>query len=427
MKTPRDITVIGLGYVGLPLALAFAAEFPTKGFDNDPSRVDQLIAGVDRNLEVDAGMITSSNLVLTSDQSCVANADFIVVTVPTPVTENNRPDLSLLESASAMIGRCLRDRSADSEAPVIVFESTTYPGCTEEFCGPIIERESGLTSGEGFVLGYSPERTNFGDAEHTLETVVKVVSGQTVEGAEAVSDVYSRIAKAGVHLAPNIKTAEASKVIENVQRDLNIALFNESAMMFDGMGINSSDVFDAAGTKWNFHRYQPGLVGGHCIPVDPYYLTYAAEQTGYVADVILAGRGVNEGMVAKIVEKIKQLSIEAGLSLSDVDILVLGQTFKGDVADFRNSKAIHLSGAMDGSFKSVTSFDPYGEKNDSNRNPFEDGAKFDVVVLAVPHAEFVESIDAVRELVTLGGVLVDLTGSVEPSQLLNSDLRFWKL
>jgi UDP-N-acetyl-D-glucosamine/UDP-N-acetyl-D-galactosamine dehydrogenase len=424
---PSDVTVVGLGYVGLPLTLAFAAEMPTTGFDNDESRIVQLRAGNDRNREVESSLITASDLVLTSDYSCVTEAEFIVVTVPTPVTEDNRPDLSLLESASSMIGRCLRDRSHGSSTPIIVFESTTYPGCTEDFCGPIIERESRLKSGEGFVLGYSPERTNFGDAEHTLETVVKVVSGQTAEGAKVISDVYSRIAKAGVHMAPNIKTAEASKVIENVQRDLNIALFNESAMIFDRMGIDSSDVFDAAGTKWNFHRYQPGLVGGHCIPVDPYYLTYAAKQVGYDANVILAGRSVNEGMVPVIGEKIQQLVTEAGQLPGESDVLVLGQTFKGDVADFRNSKAIHLSDSLAGSFKSVTRFDPYGEYNEANKDPFAGDARFGAVVLAVPHSQFVESITAVRELVASGGVMVDLTGSIKSSQMLDFDGLFWKL
>ena len=427
MKFPSDVTVVGLGYVGLPLALAFAAELPTTGFDNDKSRIEQLRMGNDRNREVESSMISSSKLILTADESCIAEAEFIVVTVPTPVTEDNRPDLSLLESASSMIGRCLRDRSSNASTPIIVFESTTYPGCTEDFCGPIIEQASGLKSGEGFFLGYSPERTNFGDVEHTLETVVKVVSGQTDEAARVVRDVYARIAKAGVHMAPNIKTAEASKVIENVQRDLNIALFNESAMIFDRMGIKSSDVFDAAGTKWNFHRYQPGLVGGHCIPVDPYYLTYAAKQVGYDANVILAGRSVNEGMVPRIVEKIQQLVTEAGQLPSEIDVLVLGQTFKGDVADFRNSKAIRLGDALAGSFKSITRFDPYGENNEANRDPFEGGTRFGAVVLTVPHSQFVESIAAVRDLVAPDGVMVDLTGSIDTSEMVDSDVLFWKL
>jgi len=427
VKTPSDVTVVGLGYVGLPLALAFAEELPTTGFDIDVSRVEQLLAGDDRNREIDSGLITSSNLTLTSDDSCVTDADFIVVTVPTPVTEYNRPDLSLLESVSVMIGRRLCGRKAGSSVPVIVFESTTYPGCTEEFCGPIIERESGLISGEGFLLGYSPERTNFGDIDHTLETIVKVVSGQTDEAAHIVSEVYARIAKAGVHMAPNIKTAEASKVMENVQRDLNIALFNESAIIFDRMGLDSSNVFDAAGTKWNFHQYQPGLVGGHCIPVDPYYLTYAAEQVGYDANVILAGRNVNEGMVERISERILGLVDSRGKSPSDIDVLVLGQTFKGDVADFRNSKAVRLADSLTESFKSVITYDPFGEESDSNRDPFEETARYSVVVLAVGHSEFIGSVDAVARLVVSGGVMVDLTGSVDSSRMVDFDLLFWKL
>jgi UDP-N-acetyl-D-glucosamine/UDP-N-acetyl-D-galactosamine dehydrogenase len=425
--TPSDITIVGLGYVGLPLGLAFATEFLTIGFDINVSRVEQLQDGFDRNLEVDKDLISSSEVTFTSDDNCVTNAEFIVVTVPTPVTKDNRPDLSPLESASELIGKKLRGRSNRREAPIIVFESTTYPGCTEDFCGPIIERESGLKSGKGFFLGYSPERTNFGDADHTLETVVKVVSGQTTEAAKVVGDVYSRIAKAGVHMAPNIKTAEASKVIENVQRDLNIALFNESAMIFDRMGIDSSEVFDAAGTKWNFHRYQPGLVGGHCIPVDPYYLTYAAEQVGFDANVILAGRAVNEGMIQQVLQKVTGMIEKSGSSAVNADVLVLGQTFKNDVADFRNSKAIVLTEKLTDSFGSVTTFDPYGEENEMNENPFLGSPKFDAVILAVGHADFVDSPSAVVELVTQGGVLIDLTGKMDSSHVENLNVSFWKL
>jgi UDP-N-acetyl-D-glucosamine/UDP-N-acetyl-D-galactosamine dehydrogenase len=427
VKTPSDITIVGLGYVGLPLALAFATEFPTTGFDNDASRVVQLQGGIDRNLEIDSALVASSGVSFTADANCVSNAEFIVVTVPTPVTDDNRPDLSPLESASDLIGKKLRGRSAGMAAPIIIFESTTYPGCTEDFCGPIIERESGLKSGEGFFLGYSPERTNFGDVEHTLETVVKVVSGQTPETAKVVNDVYSRIAKAGVHMAPNIKTAEASKVIENVQRDLNIALFNESAMIFDRMGIESSDVFDAAGTKWNFHRYQPGLVGGHCIPVDPYYLTYAAEQVGFNANVILAGRSVNEGMIDQVSRKIVDMIEESGSTAASADVLVLGQTFKNDVADFRNSKAVVLAEYLTDSYSSVITFDPYREENEENKNPFTGSSRFDAVVLAVGHSEFTESPRAVVELVTPGGVLIDLTGKLNSSHVLGSEVSFWKL
>jgi UDP-N-acetyl-D-glucosamine/UDP-N-acetyl-D-galactosamine dehydrogenase len=427
VKTPSDITIVGLGYVGLPLALAFAAELPTIGFDNDSSRVEQLQDGFDRNLEVDKEPISASEVTFTSDDNCVTDAEFIVVTVPTPVTKDNRPDLSPLESASEMIGKKLRGRSSGLPTPIIVFESTTYPGCTEDFCGLIIERESDLKSGEGFLLGYSPERTNFGDADHTLETVIKVVSGQTPEAAKVVGDVYSRIAKAGVHMAPNIKTAEASKVIENVQRDLNIALFNESAMIFDRMGIDSSDVFDAAGTKWNFHRYQPGLVGGHCIPVDPYYLTYAAEQVGFDAKVILAGRSVNEGMIQQVSQKIVDMIEGTGTLAANADVLVLGQTFKNDVADFRNSKAVLLAENLTSSFGSVVTYDPYRENAAGNINPFPDSLKFDAVVLAVGHIEFVDSPGAVIDLVSQGGVLIDLTGNLDSSHFEKSEVSFWKL
>jgi UDP-N-acetyl-D-galactosamine dehydrogenase len=283
-----------------------------------------------------------------------------------------------------------------------------------------------LKSGEGFLLGYSPERTNFGDAKHTLETVVKVVSGQTDEAAKLVNEMYSQIAIAGTHVAPSIKTAEASKVIENVQRDLNIALFNECAMIFDRMGIDSSDVFDAAATKWNFHRYQPGLVGGHCIPVDPYYLTYAAEQVGYVADVILAGRGVNEGMVDQISQKIQDLVDGTGRSTSEAGVLVLGQTFKSDVADFRNSKAVGLADNLAEKFKTVTTFDPFGGDGPGNENPIGSSKKYDAVVVAVGHSEFFEVRSAVVDLVAPGGVLIDLTGKIDSSDVANSSLQLWK-
>ena len=427
MNTPNEVTIIGLGYVGLPLALAFAAEFPTTGFDNDALRVNELKSGRDKNLEVESSLIESSDLMLTSDPSCLNDSNFIVVTVPTPVTADNRPDLSLLESASEMIGRCLRTRSSESEPPIIVFESTTYPGCTEEFCGPIIARESGLESGTDFLLGYSPERTNFGDADHTLETVVKVVSGQTSETARIVGEMYSRIARAGTYMAPNIKTAEASKVIENVQRDLNIALFNECAMIFDRMGIESSAVFDAAATKWNFHRYQPGLVGGHCIPVDPYYLTYAADKAGYVADVILAGRSVNEGMVEQITDKIIHLVSESGRKPSASRVLILGQTFKSDVADFRNSKTMELTKRLRGLFESTTAYDPYDDRTRDIRSPIVESAKYDAVVLAVGHAVFFDSANAVVDLVEPGGVLVDLTHSFNGAAIGDADLHFWRI
>ncbi|MBN4059356.1 nucleotide sugar dehydrogenase [Dehalococcoides mccartyi] len=433
---PRNVTVVGLGYVGLPLALAFSKELPTTGFDVDASRIDDLKAGKDRNREVVGAEITSSRLILTADASCIADAEFIVVTVPTPVTEDHKPDLSLLESASRAIGRQLRRRSESLPAPIIVYESTTYPGCTEEFCGPIIESESGLASGEGFFLGYSPERTNFGDPEHTLETVIKVVSGQTPEVATVVNDTYGLIARAGTHLAPSIKTAEASKVIENVQRDLNIALFNELAMIFDRMDIQSSDVFDAAATKWNFHRYKPGLVGGHCIPVDPYYLTYTAEQLGYEPRVILGGRQVNELVPEYLAEKAVNLLAPEGKDPKTSTVLVLGATFKKDVVDIRNSKAIVLAELMAATFGKVHVFDPLVERLEvqdasfeSIGDPFGNGVAYDVVVLAVAHTRFSKYRNRLSELLSTNGIVIDVDGffAGPGSSSINMLHRVWVL
>lgn len=432
MNNPANVTVVGLGYVGLPLALAFARELPTTGFDVFDARVDELLAGSDRNREVPDAEIAASSVTFTADASCITDAEFIVVTVPTPVNEDHSPDLSLLESASAMIGVQLRRRSAGLPAPVIVYESTTYPGCTEDFCGPIIERESGLKSGTGFFLGYSPERTNFGDAEHNLETVVKVVSGQTPEVAQVVRNTYGLIAKAGTHLAANIKTAEASKVIENVQRDLNIALFNELAMIFDRMDIKSSDVFDAAATKWNFHRYQPGLVGGHCIPVDPYYLTHAAAEAGYDAKIVLAGRDVNEMMPEFIAAKILRYLDGRSSESDEASVLILGQTFKADIADTRNSKAITLAALIAARGVSTKVSDPMisgGSKEDGHLDvvddPFKSSERFDVVVLAVPHSLFLSQLDQIVRLLWSGGLLVDVVGAMDGDRVLNQDYIYW--
>ena len=431
---PGGVTVVGLGYVGLPLALAFAKKLPTTGFDLDAPRVDGLRAGIDHNSEVDSATILSSNLTLTTDVSCIADAEFIVVTVPTPVTDDHEPDLSLLASVSASIGDQLRGRSEGLPAPIVVYESTTYPGCTEEFCGPIIERESGLRSGEGFFLGYSPERTNFGDAEHTLETVVKVVSGQTSAVAARVAETYGLIAKAGTHMAQSIKTAEASKVIENVQRDLNIALFNELSIIFDRMGIQSSDVFDAAATKWNFHRYQPGLVGGHCIPVDPYYLAYAAARTGYDADVVLTGRAINEGMPEYVAEKVESLALGRGSEPDSARVLVLGATFKKNVADTRNSKAIVLAELLAGRFGVVHVYDPYFDPEDGLERRFEvvgdpagSGREYDLVVVAVGHSEFDVLEDQLPELLSPGGFVFDLTGTLAQNEKIASTTSVWSL
>jgi UDP-N-acetyl-D-glucosamine/UDP-N-acetyl-D-galactosamine dehydrogenase len=432
LNKPTSITIVGLGYVGLPLTIAFAKEFPTTGFDIEKIRVDQLLDGIDRNREVPEAEIQASDATFTVDATSIIDADFIIVTVPTPVTEDHKPDLSLLKSASEMIGTQLRARPEHAATPIVVFESTTYPGCTENYCGPIIERESGLKSGEGFYLGYSPERTNFGDAEHTLETVIKVLAGQTPEVTQAISDVYKKIAKAGTHLAADIKTAEASKVIENVQRDLNIALFNELAIIFDRMGINSSDVFDAAATKWNFQRYFPGLVGGHCIPVDPYYLTHAAAEMGYEANVVLAGRAANEMMPEYIASKAVDLVRERGGKPESSSVLVLGATFKNDVVDIRNSKAITLAEELVSQFDRVDVYDPQaneitGVGFEPIGNPFGSGTTYTVVVFAVAHREFGELVNRVHEIVAHDGVVIDAVGLFESGQAGDLGATVWSL
>lgn len=436
MDAPDNLVVIGLGYVGLPLALAFSKEFPTVGFDIDASRIDELIDGVDRNNELIESEIRSSNLLLTKDSSHISDAAFIVVTVPTPVTENRAPDLSMLQTASRLVGESLRERSSNLTPPVVVFESTTYPGCTEEFCGPQIEQVSGLKSGVDFFLAYSPERTNFGDDIHTVETVIKVVSGQTPEVAELVRKTYARIAKAGTHVAVDIKTAEASKVIENIQRDLNIALFNELAMIFDRMDIRSADVFDAAATKWNFHRYQPGLVGGHCIPVDPYYLTYASSKLGYDAHVVLAGREVNERVAEFTANKVSALIRSIGIECSKASVLLLGATFKPNVSDLRNSKALTLAGLLLERNFTLEVYDPIaGDRFPQNidvghrlvDDPFITRKAYDAVILAVSHDVFLDQTTRIVELVNPGGLVVDLVSILNQSDIESYGRTYWSL
>lgn len=434
MNGSASVVVIGLGYVGLPLALAFSKEFPTTGFDVDTSRVEELLTGVDRNKELSSVELSSSKLNLTIESSCISDAEFIVVTVPTPVTEDCEPDLGMLHSVSEIIGTRLRERSTNLRPPVIVFESTTYPGCTEGFCGPVIETASGLKSGTGFFLGYSPERTNFGDDTHTLETVVKVVSGQTYEVAELVNDVYGKIAKAGTYMAVDIKTAEASKVIENIQRDLNIALFNELAMIFDKMGIRSVDVFAAAATKWNFHRYQPGLVGGHCIPVDPYYLTYASSKLGYDARVVLAGRDVNERVPEFAAAKVAELLDSGRNDQSNVSVLFLGLTFKPNVSDLRNSKALTLAGLLVEHDLTLDIYDPFvqsqlpeGIGNKLKEDPFTLDRVYDAVILAVPHDIFMDHNDHIVGLVKSEGVVIDLVSALDRHEIESVGRNYWSL
>ena len=337
-STLRDqrIGIVGLGYVGLPLAVEFAKLHRVTGFDIDTSKIEELRSGFDRMREVPQDTLRAVSIDYTSDPARIRDAEFVIVCVPTPIDTHNNPDLSLVTEATATVGRHL------GRGAIVIFESTVFPGVTEDICLPILERESGLRCPADFKIGYSPERVNPGDKEHTIPRIVKIVSGCDAEATDRVAALYASIVEAGVHRAPNIRTAEAAKVIENVQRDLNIALVNELAMIFERMGLRTRDVIEAAGTKWNFHKYSPGLVGGHCIGVDPYYLTHKAQELGYHPEIILAGRRLNDNMHRYVVARlVKSLNMK-GVASVQATVLVLGLTFKENCSDDRNSRARHL-------------------------------------------------------------------------------------
>jgi UDP-N-acetyl-D-galactosamine dehydrogenase len=427
------VTIVGLGYVGLPLAVAFAKHLQVVGFDVDEKRVDGLAKGVDRNREVLPEDIKTRNLTFTADPSCLADASVMIVTVPTPVDENNEPDLRPLVSASKAIGTQLARRRPGLPLPLIVYESTTFPGCTEEVCVPVIESASGQKCGQGFRVGYSPERVNFGDREHNLETVIKVVAGQDQESADLVEALYRLICKAGTHRAPDIRTAEAAKVIENIQRDLNIALVNELAIIFDRLGVSTTDVLAAASTKWNFVRFRPGLVGGHCIPVDPYYLTHRATRAGYHSQVILAGRILNEQMPDFIGDKVVALLERCGKPSRDARALVLGVAFKADITDTRNTKVVRLAGRLEGHGALVVVHDPVVDPADIERlglrkvgDPFKSGP-YDAVIVATPHKELI-SLGAANlsSLIRKPGVLVDVAGALKGADFKALGVTYWR-
>jgi len=384
----RRVSVIGLGYVGLPVAVHFARLGPVIGFDISERRVAELRRGEDSTREVEAADLTGGSLELTTDPAALARADFHIVTVPTPIMEAKRPDLRPLLSASRTVGKYLK------KGDIVVYESTVYPGATELECLPILEQESGLRGGVDFFVGYSPERINPGDKEHRLDTIKKVVSGQTPETLEIVAAVYGSVVTAGIHKAPSIAVAEAAKVIENTQRDLNIALMNELALVFGRLGIDTQDVLDAAATKWNFLRFSPGLVGGHCIGVDPYYLTHRAEQVGYHPEVILAGRRINDSMAQFVARECVRHVIKDGLN-GRPRVAVLGITFKEDVPDIRNTKVIDIIEELRAFGFEVLIHDPVADPTDV-RHEFglELSARADLtdcdgVILAVPHRDYV--------------------------------------
>ena len=426
MSTQRRIAVIGLGYVGLPVAVAFAERFPgTIGFDINTQRIEELRAGIDRTREVEPARLATAALELSDDAASLVGADFFVVTVPTPIDDANRPDLSALRAASETVGKALRPGA------IVVYESTVYPGVTEQFCGPILERASGLRSGREFALGYSPERINPGDREHGFERITKVVSAQDQAALDVVADVYAAVVHAGIHRAPSIQVAEAAKVIENTQRDLNIALMNELALVFDRLGIDTLDVLAAAGTKWNFLPFTPGLVGGHCIGVDPYYLTTRAEQVGVHPQIILAGRRLNDSMSSFVAQRTVKQLISAGTRVSDARVLVMGLTFKPDVPDIRNSRVPAIIDELRDYGIVVEVIDPHADADEVRA---EYGLElvesptpgFDAIVLAVPHAGLAARVVELAHSEPAMRVLIDIKGAVDRSAL-PERVRTWRL
>lgn len=413
-STQPGVAVIGLGYVGLPLAVALAKQFPTTGLDIDARRIAELEAGHDRTGEIEPERLAASSLALTSDPAACPPSQFYIVTVPTPIDAHNRPDLSLVEAASRTVGQMLSQARAAGLAPVVIYESTVYPGVTEDLCGPILEQASGLVCGQDFFLGYSPERINPGDREHTIDKITKVVSGQTPEVLEQVAALYDAITSGGVFRAASIKAAEAAKVIENAQRDINIAFMNEIAQVFAKLDLSVWDVLEAARTKWNFLPFSPGLVGGHCIGVDPYYLAHRAAVLGHDPQVILAGRSTNDGMAGWVA---KQLHALRGGTPGSV--LVLGLTFKENVPDLRNSKVADLIEALSWRGHAVTVHDPHADPAEAMHeygltlDPAALERTYDLVVLAVAHNEYRALTTAdLRQRVAPDGSLADLKGLV---------------
>lgn len=428
MLTSEKIAVIGLGYVGLPLAVAFAKHFETViGIDIDSRRIAALRSNEDWTGEVTSEQLAASSIQFTDSAADLEGATFFAITVPTPVDGDRRPDLGAVKGACRMIAPHLKPGG------VVVLESTVYPGVTEEICGPILAEASGLRQGVDFKLGYSPERINPGDTEHGLEAIVKVVSGEDAETLERVANAYGSFAAAGVHRAPSIKVAESAKVIENTQRDLNIALMNELSIIFERLEISTRDVLAAAATKWNFLRFTPGLVGGHCIGVDPYYLTARAEAAGYHPEVILAGRRINDGMGAFVARKLIKMLLASGRMSADARIGVLGLTFKENVPDIRNSKVPDIVTELREYSLEPMIFDPFvteelaEEEFGLKLTPDSEVRDLDGLILAVSHEAFLEGgNDALTDRIKPGGILIDVKSVVDDSAL-RSDVQYWGL
>lgn len=404
------IAIVGLGYVGLPLAVEFGKHFPIVGFDIKSERIEELRAGRDSTLEVSpAELAEAKSLSFTDHESDIAGCNVYVATVPTPIDRYKRPDLTPIESASRTIGRVLK------KGDVAIFESTVYPGATEEVCVPIMERESGLKFNRDFFVGYSPERINPGDKEHRVSTILKVTSGSTPEAADFVDALYRTVITAGTHKASSIRVAEAAKVIENTQRDVNIALINELALIFERLGINTEDVLKAAGTKWNFLPFRPGLVGGHCIGVDPYYLTHKAQEIGYHPEVILAGRRINDSMGAYVAERVVKLMTRKRIHVAGANVLIMGLTFKENCPDLRNTRVVDVIDAFKGFHANVDVYDPWVGAQEAQHEygltPVQEprAGHYDAIILAVSHRQFVElGTDRIRSLGKPDCVLFDV-------------------
>ena len=427
----QKIAVVGLGYVGLPLAIALAKKARVVGFDISRRKVEQLRQGYDATGEVEAAELAQSTIELTDDAARLREASFLIVTVPTPIDHHKKPDLRPVESASRMIGQNLAPGS------IVVYESTVYPGVTEDICVPLLEQESGLKCGAGFKVGYSPERINPGDKVHTVDKIVKVVSGQDEETLETVARVYAAVVTAGVHRASSIKVAEAAKVIENTQRDLNIALMNELAIIFNKLDIPTRDVLAAAGTKWNFLNFTPGLVGGHCIGVDPFYLTFKAEEIGYYPQVILAGRRINDGMGKYVAENTVKQLIRAGKAVKGARVLVLGLTFKENVPDIRNTKVVDIIAELRDYEVEVLVHDPVADPVEAREEyglelvGLDEVGQVDGVILAVAHQLFGGiTAEELSRLCCNGngcGVVVDVKGVFRRESVETAGIRYWNL
>ncbi|WP_084174564.1 nucleotide sugar dehydrogenase [Afifella pfennigii] len=412
------IGVIGLGYVGLPVAVAFGRAFPVIGYDINRRRIEELSKGHDATREVTAAdLAEAERLTFCDNEAALRACNFYIVSVPTPIDQAKRPDTTALERASAAVGRVL------SEGDVVVYESTVYPGATEEVCVPILERESGKTFNEGFFVGYSPERINPGDREHRLETIVKVTSGSTPDAADLVDRAYASIISAGTHKVSSIRAAEAAKVIENIQRDVNIALVNELAMLFKILQLDTMEVLQAAGTKWNFHPYAPGLVGGHCIGVDPYYLTYKAQSVGFHTDVILAGRRVNDNMAVFVASDLLRAMLAKKIDVGRARVLVAGFTFKENCPDLRNTQVAVLAREIATFCGEVAIHDPFADSEEAEREyglsvhrELPEGP-FDCIVFAVKHDELKSLLEhPSADLLAEGGFIYDLKGALGPAE-----------